>query len=183
MWKQSNASTSAPWAFLVRLGMLAMLVIGGAKIALSQPRPGGDPANPLSGKGSLPGAIFVYQAQGSPGGCGENCSDWLAAEGRVYWDGYKRIIARLDTEDDSEREKKAISGTVTGNDQHVGFRAMIMKQAIEYNLAGYTRNLPNDVVNFTLQGDAKRSTDGLGSRPQKRGHRNGTGGLSRHEES
>jgi acylphosphatase len=58
-------------------------------------------------------------------------------------------------------EKEAISGTVTGNDQHVGFCAMIMKQAIEYNLAGFTKNLPNDVVNFTLQGDAKRLTDAL----------------------
>ena len=34
-----------------------------------------------------------------------------------------------------KEKKEAISGTVTGNDQHVGFRAMIMKQAIEYNLA------------------------------------------------
>jgi acylphosphatase len=49
----------------------------------------------------------------------------------------------------------AISGTVTGNDQHVGFRAMIMKQAIEYNLAGSAKNLLDDVVSFTLQGDAK----------------------------
>ena len=57
--------------------------------------------------------------------------------------------------------KQAISGTVTGNDQHVGFRAMIMKQAIEYNLVGFTKNLPNDVVNFTLQGDAKRLTDAV----------------------
>ena len=32
---------------------------------------------------------------------------------------------------------------------------MIMKQAIEYNLAGFTKNLPNDVVNFTLQGDGE----------------------------
>jgi acylphosphatase len=55
-------------------------------------------------------------------------------------------------------KKEAVSGTVTGNDQHVGFRAMIMKQAIEYNLAGFAKNLPNDVVNFTLQGDAKRLT-------------------------
>jgi acylphosphatase len=38
---------------------------------------------------------------------------------------------------------------------------MIMKQAIEYNLAGFTKNLPNDVVNFTLQGDANRLTDAL----------------------
>lgn len=54
------------------------------------------------------------------------------------------------------KQQEAISGTVTGNDQHVGFRAMIMKQAIEYNLAGYAKNLPNDVVSFTLQGDADR---------------------------
>jgi acylphosphatase len=53
---------------------------------------------------------------------------------------------------------EAILGTVTGNDQQVGFRAMIMKQAIEYNLAGFAKNLPNDVVNFTLQGDPKRLT-------------------------
>ena len=56
---------------------------------------------------------------------------------------------------------ESILGTVTGNDQHVGFRAMIMKQAIEYNLAGFTKNLHNDVVNFTLQGDAKRLTDAV----------------------
>jgi acylphosphatase len=58
-------------------------------------------------------------------------------------------------------QKQAISGTVTGNDQHVGFRAMIMKQAIEYNLAGRARNEPNDVVSFTLQGGAKRLDDAL----------------------
>jgi acylphosphatase len=57
--------------------------------------------------------------------------------------------------------KEAISGTVTGNDQRVGFRAMIMKQAIECNLAGFTKNLPNDVVNFTLQGNGERLTDAV----------------------
>jgi acylphosphatase len=60
----------------------------------------------------------------------------------------------------SEKDE-AISGTVTGNDQHVGFRAMIMKQAIEYNLAGFTKNLPNDVVSFVLQGDGKRLHDAV----------------------
>ena len=59
-------------------------------------------------------------------------------------------------EEATMKAKEAISGTVTGNDQHVGFRAMIMKQAIEYDLAGYAKNLPNDVVSFTLQGDADR---------------------------
>ena len=52
------------------------------------------------------------------------------------------------------QQKHAISATVTGNDQHVGFRAMVMKQAIEKNLAGSAKNDTNDVVRFTLQGDA-----------------------------
>ena len=52
-------------------------------------------------------------------------------------------------------EQKAISATVTGEDQKVGFRAMVMKQAIEYNLAGVAQNEPNMVVRFTLQGDGK----------------------------
>jgi acylphosphatase len=68
------------------------------------------------------------------------------------------LACPLDARADGHKEAtmKAISGKVTGNDQHVGFRAMIMKQAIEYNLAGYTKNLPDDVVRFTLQGDADR---------------------------
>ena len=67
------------------------------------------------------------------------------------------LDARADGHEEATmKPKEAISGRVTGNDQHVGFRAMIMKQAIEYNLAGHTTNLPNDVVSFTLQGDADR---------------------------
>ena len=62
------------------------------------------------------------------------------------------------TEHDMKENIEAISGTVTGKDEQVGFRAMIMKQAIQYNLAGFAKNLPNDVVNFTLQGDPKRLT-------------------------
>jgi acylphosphatase len=53
-------------------------------------------------------------------------------------------------------QRKAISGTVTGDAQHVGFRALIMKQAIEYNLAGSTENKTNGTVHFTLQGNADR---------------------------
>ena len=51
---------------------------------------------------------------------------------------------------------QAISATVTGNDQEVGFRAMVMKQAIQYNLAGSAKNDTNGIVRFTLQGDAGR---------------------------
>ena len=54
------------------------------------------------------------------------------------------------------KHEQAISATVTGNDQQVGFRAMVMKQAIQYNLAGTAENEQDEVVRFTLQGDAKR---------------------------
>jgi acylphosphatase len=53
-------------------------------------------------------------------------------------------------------KKEAIEATVSGNDQQVGFRALVMKQAIRYNLAGSARNDADMVVNFTLQGDKKR---------------------------
>jgi acylphosphatase len=55
------------------------------------------------------------------------------------------------------QQRKAILATVIGDDQHVGFRAMIMKQAIEYNLAGSAKNEANGTVHFTLQGNS----DGL----------------------
>lgn len=51
---------------------------------------------------------------------------------------------------------QAISGIVSGKVQHVGFRAMILKQAIQYNLAGTAQNLDNGTVKFGLQGDGQR---------------------------
>ena len=57
--------------------------------------------------------------------------------------------------------KKAILATVTGDDQHVGFRAMIMKQAIKYNLAGSAKNEANQIVHFMLQGDSDRLDSAL----------------------
>jgi acylphosphatase len=53
-------------------------------------------------------------------------------------------------------ESQAVSGIVTGNVQKVGFRAMILKQAIKYNLAGSARNTQEGTVQFTLQGDENR---------------------------
>ena len=50
----------------------------------------------------------------------------------------------------------AIKATVSGHDQQVGFRALVMKQAIESNLAGSAINDANQIVHFTLQGDKKR---------------------------
>jgi acylphosphatase len=53
-------------------------------------------------------------------------------------------------------QQKAISAAVTGDDQKVGFRAMVMKKAIEHNLAGIAENEPNMIVRFTLQGHDTR---------------------------
>ena len=53
-------------------------------------------------------------------------------------------------------ESQAISGIVSGNVQKVGFRAMILKRAIQYNLAGSAQNTKEGTIQFTLQGDENR---------------------------
>jgi acylphosphatase len=55
----------------------------------------------------------------------------------------------------------AISGIVTGNVQKVGFRAVIQKQAIRYNLAGSARNESDETVRFVLQGPKDRVDEAL----------------------
>jgi len=55
----------------------------------------------------------------------------------------------------------AISGIVTGNVQKVGFRAMIQKQAIRYNLVGSARNESDKSVRFVLQGPKDRVDEAL----------------------
>jgi hypothetical protein len=37
--------------------------------------------------------MIFYQAHGQNGACGANCSDWIAAEGVVEWDTFKRLFA------------------------------------------------------------------------------------------
>lgn len=57
-------------------------------------------------------------------------------------------------------KQEAITATVTGADiQKVGFRAMIQKEAIMYNLAGSDRNNPDGIVSVSLQGDKDRIDD------------------------
>jgi acylphosphatase len=54
-------------------------------------------------------------------------------------------------------QQQAITATVTGAKiEKVGFRAMIQKEAIMYNLAGSARNNPNGTVKVSLQGDKDR---------------------------
>ena len=111
MRKQRRASTSdvslrallARSSLIAMLGLIAMIVIGGPKVTFSQPRPEGNQAPAPGGVASLPDALLIYSAQGASGVCGENCSQWLAAEGTVHWDGHKRVIAGLDRFADRKR--------------------------------------------------------------------------------
>jgi len=59
-------------------------------------------------------------------------------------------------------QQEAITATVIGEKvQKVGYRAMIQKQAIMYNLAGYARNNADGTVGVGLQGDEDRITKTL----------------------
>lgn len=68
---------------------IALLAAGLAQ-AQAQTRP------PVGGVNSTPGAMIFYVAHGAPDACGPGCSDWIAAEGAVQWDTYKRLLAILD---------------------------------------------------------------------------------------
>ena len=61
-------------------------------------------------------------------------------------------------------QQHAITATVTGAKiQKVGFRAMIQREAIMYNLAGSARNNPDGSVEVRLQGDKDRIDQTLGA--------------------
>jgi acylphosphatase len=70
-------------------------------------------------------------------------------------------IAPVSAKSKINDQNTAVSGTVTGNVQGVGFRAMIQKQAIQYNLAGSAENNTDGSVRFTLQGDNDRIKQAL----------------------
>ena len=56
-----------------------------------------DEARPPVGEvTSLQGAMILYPAHGQNGACGPNCSDWIAAEGIVEWDTFKRLFAFME---------------------------------------------------------------------------------------
>jgi hypothetical protein len=68
-------------------GVLALVAAGAVQ---AQQRP------PIGAFGSPPDAMIFYVAHGPADACGPGCSDWIAAEGAVQWDSYKRLIAILD---------------------------------------------------------------------------------------
>jgi hypothetical protein len=48
---------------------------------------------PVGGVISPADAMIFYLARGPEGACGPNCSEWIAAEGVVEWDTFKRLFA------------------------------------------------------------------------------------------
>jgi hypothetical protein len=75
-------------AFLLG-GLVAAATVGAAHGQTSV-RP------PVGGFGSPGDAMIFYVAHGAAGSCGQGCADWIAAEGTVQWDTFKRLIAILD---------------------------------------------------------------------------------------
>jgi acylphosphatase len=75
----------------------------------------------------------------------------------VLFAGGLIFAAAILTAGEASAQQQAITGTVSGEAiQKVGFRAMIQKQAIMYDLAGYARNVPDGTVSISLQGDKDR---------------------------
>ena len=84
------------------LGGLILAMAGLAQAQSPQRPPVAGPPGAGGGSGSAGGAgpeptpMIFYVAHGPTGACGPNCSEWIAAEGTVQWDTYKRLIAILD---------------------------------------------------------------------------------------
>jgi hypothetical protein len=76
--------------------MIGALLVGFAALQAGHARSEEVVRPPVGGIGSLPDAMVFYVARSSVGACGQTCSEWIAAEGTVQWDTYKRLIAILD---------------------------------------------------------------------------------------
>ena len=74
--------------------LLAAIAMSAATIGTASAQTTARP--PVGGINSQPNAMIFYVAHGAEGSCGPGCSDWIAAEGAVQWDTYKRLIAILD---------------------------------------------------------------------------------------
>ena len=77
-------------SFIRAIIISGALALTTATTAPAQQRP------PIGQFGSAQDAMIFYVAHGPNGACGPGCSDWIAAEGTVQWDSWKRLIAILD---------------------------------------------------------------------------------------
>jgi hypothetical protein len=85
---------------MLRTGLISALVFCAAlsaTCARAQEKTQQDPARqPVGGVTSPQGSMIFYAAHGGDEACGAHCSDWIAAEGVVQWDTFKRLFAFLD---------------------------------------------------------------------------------------
>jgi hypothetical protein len=72
--------------------MTALVIIA----ALLAPSARSQDASPVGGVVSPQGVMIFYLSHGPDGACGPHCSEWIAAEGVVEWDTYKRLFAFLE---------------------------------------------------------------------------------------
>jgi hypothetical protein len=80
-----------------RSGLISTLIVMTILVMamlLAPPARAQDAARPpVGGVMSPPDAMIFYLARGPGGLCGPNCSEWIAAEGVVEWDTFKRLFA------------------------------------------------------------------------------------------
>jgi hypothetical protein len=80
-----------------RSGLISTLIVVAIlvmAILLAPPARSQDAARPpVGGVISPADAMIFYLARGPDGACGPDCSEWIAAEGIVEWDTFKRLFA------------------------------------------------------------------------------------------
>ena len=80
---------------MLRWSVIGTLIILAALLeSPAHAQDGGRP--PVGGVSSPREAMIFYLARGPAGACGPGCSEWIAAEGIVQWDSFKRLLALLD---------------------------------------------------------------------------------------
>jgi hypothetical protein len=80
---------------MIRSSLFGALILIAALVA-PPARSEDDARPPVGGVSSPAGAMIFYLAHGQEGACGPNCSDWIAAEGVVEWDTFKRLFAFME---------------------------------------------------------------------------------------
>jgi hypothetical protein len=76
-------------------GLVSALIITTALLAPAA-RCEAEMLPPIGGVSSPSSAMIFYLARGEDGACGPNCSEWIAAEGVVEWDTFKRLFAFME---------------------------------------------------------------------------------------
>ncbi|UFZ08410.1 hypothetical protein LQG66_19490 [Bradyrhizobium ontarionense] len=74
--------------------MVGVTSVIGADVDRAAAQPETPP--PIAEFGALPDAMIFYVAHGPSDSCGPGCADWIAAEGTIQFDTFKRLIAILD---------------------------------------------------------------------------------------